>query len=102
MTTPYLVEFIEFDKKVGTEYMHITGLPRSGKSNLANNIATYDIKFGDCLLIAGRASTEWRHFLNYFDEDQFQIFIPKGADISFKKVPDNIIKSTVKAAPGGD
>ena len=72
---PTLDAFVNFNPKVGTEGLHITGFPGSGKSNMANRIFLDCMKRQNMGLLRGDRFAEWRHLVNYLNKYELRIIV---------------------------
>lgn len=71
-------EFINEKPHIGTEALHVMGLPGTGKSLLAMGVFRLCIKKGDKGLVHGDRFCEWRHYYNYRETfKKIRILIPQ-------------------------
>ncbi|MFX0205926.1 MAG: hypothetical protein ACFFDT_08055, partial [Candidatus Hodarchaeota archaeon] len=92
MVRPYIEEFIEYRKSVGTDGMHIFGLPGTGKTHQGMKILRDCLKNGEIGIMRGDIFTEWRHFLNFPDSiKKVLVLIPKRGKIHNIRVPNEVI-----------
>lgn len=90
---PYLKEYVNYNPKIGTEALHIIGIPGTGKSNIGFKVFHDCIAKGECGLLRGDRFSEWRHYLNYKAIKNITILIPKDANIVCKDIPAEIEKT---------
>ena len=82
--------WINYNKAVGVEGLHITGLPGTGKSNMANLLAWYCLQKGEHLLLPGDRFCEWRHFLDYPSTCRVKVIVPSSEMVELKYHPEKI------------
>lgn len=69
-------DWLYYRKNIGVEGLHITGLPGTGKSNMANLLAYYCLTEGEHLVLPGDRFCEWRHFEDYPKTCNLKVIIP--------------------------
>jgi predicted Zn-ribbon and HTH transcriptional regulator len=91
--TPTLDAFLNYNPAVGTEGLHITGFPGSGKSNMGNRIFLDCMSSGDMGILRGDRFAEWRHLVNYLKEYELtmEVLIPGWQYIKTVNVPDEAL-----------
>lgn len=85
-----IMDWINYRPNVGVEGLHITGLPGTGKSNMASALAVYCMKKGEHVVLPGDRFCEWRHFLEYDKTCKVKVIIPSEKMCELTSVPDEL------------
>lgn len=86
-----IADWINYKKNVGVEGLHITGLPGTGKSNMASGLAWYCMQKGEHLLMPADRFSEWRHFLEYQNDCEVKVIIPSEKMVELVSVPEDLL-----------
>lgn len=89
-----IFDWINYRPNVGVEGCHITGLPGTGKSNMASALGVYCLKKGEHLIIPGDRFSEWRHYLEYQNTCRVKVIIPSKKMCELKAVPEDLLKGS--------
>jgi len=82
--------WLNYRETVGVEGLHITGLPGTGKSNMASMLALFSLQKGEHVIMPGDRFCEWRHFLNYPKSCGVQVIIPSDKMCKLTYVPEEL------------
>ena len=82
--------WLNYRKTVGVEGLHITGLPGTGKSNMASMLALFSLQKGEHVILPGDRFCEWRHFLNYPKSCDVQVIVPSKDMCELTYLPEEL------------
>jgi len=83
------LDFIKFNKDVGTDYATVSGLPGWGKTHLTHMLTLDAIRNGAICVFPGDKFCEWRHFFNYPKSvKKITLVVPRNQEIKYFNFPD--------------
>lgn len=83
-------DWLQYRENVGVEGLHITGLPGTGKSNMANLLVLYCLLQGEHVVLPGDRFCEWRHFEDYRSTCKLKVIIPSEKMCELKFHPEGL------------
>lgn len=83
-------DWINYNKNVGVEGLHMIGLPGTGKSNMSTGLAQKCLQKEELLVMPGDRFCEWRHFpFHPKFPTKIRILVPKDIDIHYHNFKPN-------------
>lgn len=89
-----IFDWINYRPNVGVEGCLVTGLPGTGKSNMASALGVYCMKKGEHLVLPGDRFSEWRHYLEYRKTCRVKVIIPSKKMCGLHTVPEDLLKGS--------